>query len=227
MKDSLMDENLHNLLHYYFNQTNEAIVITELTSLVPLAAHFYDFNDKSCSLLGYTREEMKQLDPITLFFGHIDSEIFRSLQKRFAIEREITLEMELLTKLQTKIPVEANCFLIEMDSKTFIYSSIKKNARRKKEFDQLLSEKEFSHSILDTIQAFVVLLEPDGRIADWNRHCTFHTGYAFEEAAGKYIWDVMLEEEEGRNVKEFFSRSVSPSLPITKIIGLQKLVKKW
>ncbi|WP_338781680.1 PAS domain S-box protein [Metabacillus sp. FJAT-52054] len=210
MKDSIMGENSHNLLHYYFNQTNEAIVITELTSLVPLAAKFYDFNDKSCSLLGYTREEMKKLNPITLFFGHIDSEIFRSIQNRFAIEREITVEMELLTKLQTKIPVEANCFLIKMDGKTFIYSSIKKISRRKKEFDQLLSEKEFSHSILDTIQAFVVLLEPDGRIADWNRHCTFHTGYAFEEAAGKYIWDVMLEKEESRNAKDFFSRSVTP-----------------
>ncbi|AZB42750.1 PAS domain-containing sensor histidine kinase [Bacillus sp. FJAT-42376] len=210
MKDLKMDEPLMKLFHYFFMQTNEAIVITEVTSLAPLAAHVFDCNSRTSELLGYTREEMKQLDPVSLFFGHIDPEIFRTIQGRFASDREITLEMEIVTKSKLKIPVETNCCLLELDEKTFIYTSMKKIDRRKEAFDRLLSEKEFSHTIMDTIQAFVVLLDSEGRIADWNRHCTFHTGYTFEEASGEYIWNLMLEEGLRAEAKEFFSRSIRP-----------------
>ncbi|MGD6818366.1 PAS domain S-box protein [Metabacillus sp. 113a] len=210
MKDSITDENLSKLLQIYFNQTNDAIVITELTSLRPLTAHFYHVNRRACEILGCTSEEILQIDPHSLFFSKIAPKVYRSIEEKLIADTHITIEMEIENKYQESIPIEASCHLLEAGEKHFIFYSIKQIARRKREFYQLLSEKETSHVIMNTIQAFVVLLRPNGQIEDWNWHCTYHTGYSYKEAAGAFIWDLMLEKEHRKSAMDYFSGKIDP-----------------
>src|ERR1035437_8652565 len=54
----------------------------------------------------------------------------------------------------------------------------------------------FTNTILDTVGALVVVLDPQGRIVRWNQACEQITGYSFEEVNGKCVWDLFLIPEE-------------------------------
>ncbi|MBI1755924.1 MAG: PAS domain S-box protein [Fimbriimonas ginsengisoli] len=57
-------------------------------------------------------------------------------------------------------------------------------------------ERDFSHAILNTVGAVVVVLDREGRIVQFNRAAQSLTGYAFEEVVGKVVWEVLLPQEE-------------------------------
>jgi PAS domain S-box-containing protein len=66
-----------------------------------------------------------------------------------------------------------------------------------------MRESEFQ--TFEAIGALVVVLEPDGRIVYWNRHCSDLTGYPLEEVRGRRLWDVVLTPEEIEPVRTAFS----------------------
>jgi PAS domain S-box-containing protein len=77
----------------------------------------------------------------------------------------------------------------------------------------LQQERNFASAILETVGALVTVLDPDGRIVQFNRACELTTGYAFEEVRGKRIWDFFLLPEEVDRFKQVFSRLSVDELP--------------
>lgn len=59
-------------------------------------------------------------------------------------------------------------------------------------------------TILDTVGALVVVLDPDGCIVRFNRCCERTTGYSFEQVRGKHFWDLFLLPDEIQAVKNDF-----------------------
>jgi PAS domain S-box-containing protein len=59
----------------------------------------------------------------------------------------------------------------------------------------LQDERNLLSAILDTVDALVVVLDPDGRIARFNRACELTTGYPLEEVRGRFLWDLMVPDE--------------------------------
>jgi len=70
--------------------------------------------------------------------------------------------------------------------------------------DALRSDPHFAQRILETIDALIVVLDPQGRIVLFNRGCECATGYTFEEVRGRAIWDVLTLHEEVDAVREVF-----------------------
>jgi PAS domain S-box-containing protein len=64
----------------------------------------------------------------------------------------------------------------------------------------LKAERDFAHAILDTVAAFVLVLDVSGRILRVNRAFEEVTGYTFEQVRGRFLSD-LLEEQEA--AKEF------------------------
>lgn len=60
---------------------------------------------------------------------------------------------------------------------------------------------ELDFSVFDLISPLVVLLERDGRVARWNRACSERTGYPLEDVRGKFLWDMLLPDEQVEDVK--------------------------
>ncbi len=77
----------------------------------------------------------------------------------------------------------------------------------------LLEQRNFITSILDTIGALVVVLDPEGRIINFNRACEQITGYSFEEIKGVHLWDHFLIAEEIEPVKAVFKELKSGQFP--------------
>jgi PAS domain S-box-containing protein len=70
----------------------------------------------------------------------------------------------------------------------------------------LHQERNLLSAILDTAGALVVVLDREGRIIRFNRACEQMTGYSFEEAEGKPIWDLFLVSEEVEQFKKLFQQ---------------------
>ncbi len=68
-------------------------------------------------------------------------------------------------------------------------------------------------TILDTIGALVVVLDPDGRILRFNRACEVATGYSLDEVRGRRVWDVFLIREEIEAVKGIFQDLKANRIP--------------
>jgi diguanylate cyclase (GGDEF)-like protein/PAS domain S-box-containing protein len=66
---------------------------------------------------------------------------------------------------------------------------------------QLLSERRYVDTVLDTAGSLVCVLDPDGRILRFNRACEVLTGYDFEEIRGRPFYDFLLPEHEIGPVK--------------------------
>ena len=58
------------------------------------------------------------------------------------------------------------------------------------------TEREFISALMDTVGALVCVLDKEGRIVMFNRACEETTGYHFDEMKGKYVWDLLLLEED-------------------------------
>jgi PAS domain S-box-containing protein len=66
--------------------------------------------------------------------------------------------------------------------------------------EALQEERNFVTAILDTVEALVLVLDPEGRIIRCNRACEPITGYPPSELQNKYVWEVLMVPD---NAKQF------------------------
>ncbi|MHB8766390.1 MAG: PAS domain S-box protein, partial [Deferrisomatales bacterium] len=92
----------------------------------------------------------------------------------------------------------------------FIGYGTRKLAARMGERDQALAQvseaRNFSDSVLETVDALVVVLDREGRILRFNRACEKATGYAVAEVRGREVWDVLLAPQDRDPFRERFRR---------------------
>lgn len=68
----------------------------------------------------------------------------------------------------------------------------------------LKKERNFVSAVLNTVDALVMVLNPQGRILRFNRACEQTTGYTVEEVRSKYFWNLFLASDEASKVKAIF-----------------------
>ena len=68
---------------------------------------------------------------------------------------------------------------------------------------------------MKTVGALVIVLDPKGRIVQFNSACESTTGYRFEEVQGQPFWDILLVPEEVDPVKAVFADLSSGMFPNT------------
>jgi PAS domain S-box-containing protein len=65
-------------------------------------------------------------------------------------------------------------------------------------------EHEFSETLLDTVDAVILVLDQQGRFTRVNRYFQQLFGYETSDLEGKFAWDVLIRSEERDSVKEVF-----------------------
>jgi PAS domain S-box-containing protein len=76
-----------------------------------------------------------------------------------------------------------------------------------------VEERDFISAVLDTAGALVVVLDRQGRVVRFNRACERTTGYSFDEARGRLLWDLFLIPEEVEPVKAVFDELRAGQFP--------------
>jgi PAS domain S-box-containing protein len=69
----------------------------------------------------------------------------------------------------------------------------------------LQEERNVISTILDTVGALVVVLDPEGRVARFNRACELTTGYEFERVRGRTLWHFFPNPEELEGFKDMIA----------------------
>jgi PAS domain S-box-containing protein len=72
--------------------------------------------------------------------------------------------------------------------------------------DELREERNVLSTILDTVGALVVVMDPEGQIVRFNRACEQTTGYSFAEVKGKNIWDLFIFGEDTGHYEAAFKQ---------------------
>ncbi len=109
--------------------------------------------------------------------------------------------------------VEASIFPISM-GKEFMAGSIVRDVTEQKRAEEALrQERDFNSIVLDTVDALVIVLDPEGRVVRFNHACETCSGYTFEEIEGRKFWDVLLLEEERDAVRAVFNDLKTQALP--------------
>jgi PAS domain S-box-containing protein len=80
---------------------------------------------------------------------------------------------------------------------------------RKKAEEDLRAEKEFVSALLDTAQAFVLVLDPDGRMVRLNTYVETVSGYRREELLGQDFFTRLIPEADRAAVREAFKRALA------------------
>jgi len=81
--------------------------------------------------------------------------------------------------------------------------------QRKQAEEALHKEKVFAESIVQTAQAIILVLNPQGRIVSFNPYMEKISGYQLEEVRGKDWFDTFLPRQDRHRIRELFSKAVS------------------
>jgi len=87
--------------------------------------------------------------------------------------------------------------------------------------NELIQERNFAESIIDTAQAIVLLLDTEGKILKYNRYLEEISGYKLEEMKGKDWFSNFIPSDETIDVKVIFDKAIKNDKTkgnITKII---------
>ena len=84
---------------------------------------------------------------------------------------------------------------------------------RKLAADALQRERDFRAAILDTVDALVTVLDPQGHIVGFNRACEEISGYTFDEVKGRPFWELLLLPEEVDQVQSVFANLAQTAIP--------------
>ncbi len=75
---------------------------------------------------------------------------------------------------------------------------------KKQTEEKLREERNFTMAVLNSAGPFILILDTEGRIVRFNKAGEKLTGYAFEEAAGRPIWDFFQDPKESGFIRKMF-----------------------
>jgi len=95
----------------------------------------------------------------------------------------------------------------------FALEAMEVDALRTRAELELRRQRDFNAAVLDTSGALVVVLDPDGRIVEFNRTCQELTGRSEEDVRGQKVWDLFVPDDEREEVIGVFRRLAAGEFP--------------
>jgi PAS domain S-box-containing protein len=80
---------------------------------------------------------------------------------------------------------------------------------RKQAEEALRRERDFAESLIETAQAIVLVLDPDGRIVRFNPYMEELSGYKLDEVQGKDWFSIFLPQREHEPIRELFLQAIN------------------
>jgi PAS domain S-box-containing protein len=168
---------------------------------------FVYVNHAACQALGYSRDELLQKSA-----GDIDPTLQSEGWTRFwsMLRQRKFYAMESIQKTKTgrTFPVEIRADFQEFFGREYVFSFARDITERKLKEQALHSEKDFVSSLVQTAQAIVMVLDPDGRIVQFNPYMEEVSGYKLEAVKGKDWFTAFLPEEDREQARELFRRAI-------------------
>ncbi len=168
------------------DRVNDSIEVID-----PETGRFLDINEKACTDLGYTREEMLSLRVVDIDPTQ-DKESFKARKEKLWDTGALMVESTNRRKDGTTFPVEANMKWVWLD-RDYIVAVVRDITERKKT-EESLQMMRFS---VDRAGDSVFWISRAGRILYANDSACASRGYALEELLGMAIFDLDPDYQPG------------------------------
>ncbi len=171
MEEALLEN--EKKFHEIFDHANDAIHVHE-TDENGVPGHFIDVNEVACHRLGYTREEMLQMQPFDIVTEYYEPPRAEVLE-RMRVRGHARFETEHRRKDGGIVPVEVNAHVVKMQSRLVTVAVVRDITEKKRTINALeLANKKLNllssinrHDLnnqLVTLNGYLTLLELNKRI---------------------------------------------------------------
>lgn len=101
----------------------------------------------------------------------------------------------------------ASAPLMEPDGTMSLIAVMRDVTERALAEEALRRERDFAQSVLGTAQAIILILDPNGRIAEFNPYMEEVSGYRLEEVQGKDWFDTFVPERDRERIRKLFRQA--------------------
>lgn len=165
-----------------FNNANDAMFLQKIFNKGP--GKFIEVNDKASASLGYSKEELVNLELKDI----ISSDTFLYLPTVFEkviMDGKATFESEHVTKYGQIFPVEVNTHLFYIRGEKYLLSIARDISERKKTEQALIMSEKKYRTIFENIQDVFFQTDKDGTLKILSPSIERYSGYKPEEIIGK------------------------------------------
>jgi len=153
-----------------------------------------DCNKMAQTLLGYTREEMLQMH-ILDWDVNLSVEVLANLVSSLS-HKTTVFETIHKRKDGSLYTASISSVLITLSQEEFIYASVRDITELKKLQDEILHEKNFIDTIIESSNAVVAVIDATGTMIKMNTYAQEFTGYTQEEISQEpYKWKCFLPQD--------------------------------
>ena len=180
-------EETQNRYQIQFEQNLDGSLITDAKD------NILDANPAASKILGWDRESLiaRKSDEILDVYDP-NHQTALDQQKETGSYR---LEMELIHKEGRKIPAEVSSKVYRNKSGKLRNIITFKDISKRKEIEgNLIKNKHFTESALDSIPGVFLVLDSKGNIVRWNEHMTTELGYSSQELSQKNALDFIADD---------------------------------
>jgi two-component system cell cycle sensor histidine kinase/response regulator CckA len=200
------------LFRNLIDQSNDAIFVDD-----PETGRILDVNDKACSSLGYSREELLSM--------HV-FDIETALSDHFSWKEHVQ-EVEkkgylILDGLQRRkdggiLPVEVNVSYVSLGKNNYTLTVARDISERKRMENALRESEDTYRTVFETTGTVMAVVEEDTKISLVNEEFEKLTGYSREEVEGKKSWtEFVVKEDLERTIKNHRERRINSKLAPNK-----------
>jgi PAS domain S-box-containing protein len=181
-----------------FNEANDAIFVVEVTPNGEYG-RFVDFNVNLCGLLGYTREELKELMPLDLIAPEFVDDI-REKKRELLENRHLLAERAFSGKDGRRVPVEISSHVFDYKGQPTVLA-IARDITERKRSEEILRASEIKYrklsqefdTLLNAIGDTLVLISPDMQIRWANNATTFEIDEIGGDMTGQYYHSMFCD----------------------------------
>jgi PAS domain S-box-containing protein len=206
--EKLRLEDRLNLFYNAFQHSTDAIILTDLDGVI------IDANQAFTDLFGWTRAEAVGSSTRLLRSQKTTEAFYRQMWQ--AINQHGRWQGEIVNRRKngSEIPVLLSITPIYQDREKIGYMGVEIDLTEKKKIEhQLLQEKAFSESIIETANSLIVGLNLQGQIILFNKKCEEVTGYKKHEVLEKNWFELFIPPHERARLNEVFAAVVAGELP--------------
>jgi PAS domain S-box-containing protein len=159
---------------------------------------FLEANPAFCRMVGYDAEELIQLrlTDVALDLPRLQQHLSTVLSKG-GDRCEMRLQRGTLAATPLLLDVEISSAVLEIQGQRFLHGICRDVTERKRGLEALRrteetlrQERDFSRQVLDTADALILVLAPDGRILRFNAKCAAVSGQREDQVRGRYFWEL-------------------------------------
>ncbi len=185
-------------LHRVVRQTDHGVVVTDPDGRIT------GVNEGFVQLCGYAPDELRRKNPGTILQGpKTDEDVVAAIRRHMQRGEGFSAELVNYRKSGESYWVHIQAEpIFDQDGTVVGFVALETDVSERKALEETLHlERDLLATTIDTVEALIVIIDPDGRIVRFNEACRRVTGYDSPEVIGEPVREMLIPEDEQSKIE--------------------------